>query len=86
MVNNFELFGMGYSWGGYESLCLPVHPERIRTAVEWSASGDLFRIHVGLEGIEDLKADMQAGLDRYRKANVWYDPVAGRAALPPQTT
>ena len=33
MVNNFELFGMGYSWGGYESLCLPVHPGRIRTAV-----------------------------------------------------
>ena len=86
MVNNFELFGMGYSWGGYESLCLPVHPGRIRTAVEWSAQGDLFRIHVGLEGIEDLKADMQAGLERYRAANSWYDPVAGRAALPPQTT
>jgi cystathionine beta-lyase len=71
MVNNFELFGMGYSWGGYESLCLPIHPERIRTAVDWNAKGDMFRIHVGFEGIEDLKADMQAGLDRYRAANSW---------------
>lgn len=85
MVNNFELFGMGYSWGGYESLCLPVRPERIRTAVQWNDLGDLFRIHVGFEDIEDLKADMKAGLDRYRAANVWYDPASGRAAIPPQT-
>jgi cystathionine beta-lyase len=86
MVNNFELFGMGYSWGGYESLCLPVHPGRSRTAVQWNVMGDLFRIHVGLEGIEDLKADMQAGLERYRAANSWYDPASGRAEIPPQTT
>jgi cystathionine beta-lyase len=72
MVNGFELFGMGYSWGGYESLCLPVHPERIRTAVNWTTRGDLFRIHVGLEDIEDLKADMQAALERYRSANSWF--------------
>lgn len=85
MVDNFALFGMGYSWGGYESLCLPVHPARIRTAVAWNAQGDVFRIHVGFEDIEDLKADMAAGLERYRSANVWYDPVAGRAAIPPQT-
>lgn len=85
MVNNFELFGMGYSWGGYESLCLPVHPERIRTAVEWNAQGDVFRIHVGLEDIEDLKADMASGLERYRAANVWYDAALGRASLPPKT-
>ena len=82
MVNNFELFGMGYSWGGYESLCLPIHPERIRTAVEWNARGDMFRIHVGFEAIEDLKSDMQAGLDRYRKANTWFDEKTGVATLP----
>ena len=72
MVNHFELFGMGYSWGGYESLCLPIHPERIRTAVDWNARGDMFRIHVGFEDLEDLKADLRAGLDRYRAANVWF--------------
>jgi cystathionine beta-lyase len=80
MVNDFELFGMGYSWGGYESLCLPVHPERVRTAVNWNARGDLFRIHIGLEDIGDLKADMQAGLERYRAANTWFRD--GVAAFP----
>ena len=35
--------------------------------------------------IDDLKADMQAGLERYRAANVWYDPASGRASIPPQT-
>lgn len=80
MVNEFELFGMGYSWGGYESLCLPIHPERIRTAVDWNALGDMFRIHVGFEDIEDLKADLQAGLDRYRAANTWFNPDAAAGA------
>lgn len=72
MVNAFELFGMGYSWGGYESLCLPIHPERIRTAVRWDRKGDMFRIHVGFEDIEDLKTDLAAGLERYRAANSWF--------------
>ncbi|MDP1730149.1 MAG: PLP-dependent transferase, partial [Devosia sp.] len=76
----FELFGMGYSWGGYESLCLPIHPERIRTAVHWNALGDMFRIHVGFENLDDLKADLRAGLDRYRAANSWYDPGAATGA------
>ena len=79
MVNNFELFGMGYSWGGYESLCLPIHPERIRTAVNWSARGDMFRIHVGFEDIEDLTADLRAGLDRYRAANSWFKDGVARS-------
>jgi cystathionine beta-lyase len=72
MVNAFEVFGMGYSWGGYESLCLPIHPERIRTAVQWNRKGDMFRLHVGLEGLDDLKADLGAGLERYRAANSWF--------------
>jgi cysteine-S-conjugate beta-lyase len=69
MVDGFKLFGMGYSWGGYESLCMPIHPGRIRTAVNWTAEGQMFRIHVGLEGIDDLKADLAAALERYRKAS-----------------
>lgn len=72
MVNDFKLFGMGYSWGGYESLCLPINPARIRTAINWKRRGDMFRIHVGLENIDDLKADLAAGLDRYRAANAWF--------------
>ena len=69
MVNGFELFGMGYSWGGYESLCIPFNPTNIRTAVPWTAEGQMFRVHVGLEDINDLKADMAAALERYRSVN-----------------
>jgi cystathionine beta-lyase len=69
MVNGFELFGMGYSWGGYESLCIPFNPTNIRTAVPWTAEGQLFRTHVGLEDIGDLKDDMAAALERYRSVN-----------------
>lgn len=66
MVNGFTLFGMGYSWGGYESLCIPFNPSNIRTAVAWDAPGQMFRVHVGLESLDDLKADMAAALERYR--------------------
>lgn len=66
MVNGFQLFGMGYSWGGYESLCIPFDPSNIRTAVKWDAPGQMFRVHVGLESLDDLKADMAAALMRYR--------------------
>ncbi len=76
MVDDFRLFGMGYSWGGFESLCLPVHPEKIRTAVPWTAAGNLLRIHVGFEDIGDLEADLEAGLERYRAANPWFSPGA----------
>jgi len=65
MVDGFELFSMGYSWGGYESLCIPVNPRKMRTATEWTEEGTLVRIHVGFEGADDLKADMKAALGRY---------------------
>lgn len=67
MVNGFQLFGMGYSWGGYESLCLPFDPGNIRTAVPWTEGGQMFRVHVGLEALDDLKADMTAALERYSR-------------------
>ncbi len=67
LVDNLDLFGMGYSWGGYESLVLPAKPEKIRTAIKWNETGNLLRIHVGLEDIEDLRKDLLAGLERYKK-------------------
>ncbi len=67
-VDGLELFTMGYSWGGYESLCTPVKLGKNRTAKPWMAEGNLFRLHVGLEGVEDLKADLKAAIDRYAKA------------------
>lgn len=67
-VDNMKLFSMGYSWGGYESLCLPVAITKARTAVPWADEGNLFRLHIGFEGTDDLKADLRAGFDRYVSA------------------
>jgi cystathionine beta-lyase len=64
MFDHFELFGMGYSWGGYESLIVPVQIEKSRTATKWKYQGPLIRIHVGLEHVDDIIADLEAGLKR----------------------
>lgn len=67
-VDGLELFTMGYSWGGYESLCIPVKLGKNRTARPWTAEGNLFRLHIGLEGVDDLKADLKAAIERYARA------------------
>jgi cystathionine beta-lyase len=64
MVDGLTLFGMGYSWGGFESLILPFDPRDYRTATTWQVEGQAIRLHVGLEDVEDLKADLEAGLAR----------------------
>ena len=65
MVDHLELYGMGYSWGGYESLILPFKVNKIRTATKWPhADKTCLRINVGLEDVEDLKADLGAGFKR----------------------
>ncbi|GFO81912.1 MAG: cystathionine beta-lyase [Methyloceanibacter sp.] len=68
MLDALELFGMGYSWGGYESLILPFDPRGYRTATTWQVAGPSLRLHVGLEDIEDLKADLEAGFKRLANA------------------
>jgi cysteine-S-conjugate beta-lyase len=64
MLDGMKLFGMGYSWGGFESLMLPAHPEGIRTARPWTEKGILLRVHAGLEDPADLIADLEAGFAR----------------------
>lgn len=64
MLDHMELYAMGYSWGGYESLIMPSNPATIRTATTWDGPGSLLRIHAGLEDADDLIADLAAGLDR----------------------
>lgn len=64
MLNGLSLFGMGYSWGGFESLIIPFDPRDYRTATTWNAEGPALRLHVGLEDVEDLKADLDAGFAR----------------------
>jgi len=61
MLDSFELFGMGYSWGGFESLIIPFDPSSYRTATHWKAQGQALRLHVGLEDVDDLKTDLEAG-------------------------
>jgi cystathionine beta-lyase len=68
MLDGLELFGMGYSWGGYESLILPFNPSAYRSATTWHAQGPGLRLHIGLEDVEDLKADLEAGFARLRSA------------------
>jgi cystathionine beta-lyase len=65
LVDGLECFGIGYSWGGFESLALPADPERIRSATRWQAEGPLVRLHIGLEDVEDLIEDLAEGLARY---------------------
>ena len=67
-VDQLGLFTMGYSWGGYESLCLPVKLGNNRTARPWTHEGNLFRLHIGFEGVDDLRADLSAAIDRYARS------------------
>ena len=59
MLNNLKIFNMGYSWGGYESLILPVNPEKIRDTYKWNHMDLTLRIHAGLEDPEDLINDLK---------------------------
>ncbi|MGQ0456625.1 MAG: cystathionine beta-lyase [Hyphomicrobium sp.] len=63
-LDGLKLFGMGYSWGGYESLVIPFDPTSYRTATKWSAPGPALRFHIGLEAVEDLEADLAAAFAR----------------------
>ena len=60
-LDGLELFGLGYSWGGYESLAVPFDCSTYRTATRWAPGGPAIRFSVGLEDIEDLKADLDRG-------------------------
>ncbi|MDO4697385.1 MAG: cystathionine beta-lyase [Pasteurellaceae bacterium] len=66
-LENFKYFAMAYSWGGYESLILTNQPHeiaRIRPAIERKLTGTLIRVHIGLEDVDDLIADLEKGFER----------------------
>ena len=69
MLDGMDIFGMGASWGGYESLMIPAHPDQYRTAVPWPKGKQLLRVHIGLEDVEDLKTDLAEGFDRLNRAH-----------------
>ena len=60
-LDTLELFGIGASWGGYESLAIPFDCTSVRTATRWAPGGPTVRFHIGLEAVEDLIADLERG-------------------------
>jgi cysteine-S-conjugate beta-lyase len=68
LLDTVTLFGMGYSWGGFESLVIPFDCEGYRTATKWAPGGPTLRLHIGLESVEDLKADLERGFEAFNSA------------------
>ena len=70
MIDGMELFPLGFSWGGFESLIAPSNPSRIvaRTARPWTEPAPGLRLHIGQEDPEDLIADLEKGLARFNQA------------------
>ena len=66
--NALKLFGMGFSWGGFESLAIPFDCSEYRTATPWAPGGPTLRLHIGLEDVDDLKADFERGFAVFNAA------------------
>ena len=69
MVDHLQLFEIGASWGGYESLIMRQRPQNSRSATTWAHTGTLLRLHIGLEDVADLQADLSAGFTRLNAAD-----------------
>jgi cystathionine beta-lyase len=69
LIDGLRHFGLGYSWGGYESLALPVDPQRVRSVTKVTEEGPMVRLHIGLEDPQDLIDDLAAGLAAYGAAS-----------------
>ena len=68
LIDGLDHFGIGYSWGGFESLALPIDPHRHRSATKRDDAGPMIRLQIGLEDADDLIADLDRGLARFREA------------------
>ena len=76
-LDALKLFGLGYSWGGFESLVIPFDCTKYRTATQWAPGGPTLRFHVGLEDVGDLIADLERGFAALRRRALT-DPKTGR--------
>ena len=61
LIDALTLFGIGASWGGYESLVIPFDCAAMRTATRWAPGGPTIRFHIGLEDVDDLIDDLERG-------------------------
>ena len=68
LIDQLDLFGIGFSWGGFESLALPIDPNRHRSVAVRDYAGPLVRLQIGLEDADDLIADLDRGLAAFRAA------------------
>ncbi|MBW7924480.1 MAG: cystathionine beta-lyase [Burkholderiaceae bacterium] len=68
LLDTLQLFGLGYSWGGYESLAIPFDCAPYRTATTWAPGGPALRLHIGLEDLGDLISDLERGFAAYARA------------------
>jgi len=66
MIDELKIFGIGSSWGGFESLCIRANAAKGRTATKWSPGGPLIRLHIGLEDTADLIADLERGFAKLK--------------------
>jgi cystathionine beta-lyase len=69
LLDTVKLFGMGFSWGGFESLVIPFDCDGYRTATKWAPGGPTLRLHIGLEDVDDLKADLDRGFAALKAAS-----------------
>jgi cystathionine beta-lyase len=67
-VEGLELFGIGASWGGFESLAVPFDCTKMRSATKWAPGGPAVRLHIGLEDPDDLIADLERGLSQLARS------------------
>ena len=67
-MNALTLFGMGFSWGGFESLCIIFDCSEYRTVTKWAPGGPTLRFHIGLEAVDDLIADLEDGFAAMKAA------------------
>ena len=68
MIDSLTMFGIGFSWGGYESLILPAELSSLRSATNWPKNQWVLRLQIGLEPVEKLKEDLASGFERYTNA------------------
>ena len=68
LIDALALFGIGSSWGGFESLAIRADPGKYRTATQWHPGGPLLRLHIGLEDPDDLITDLEQGLAQMKQA------------------
>jgi len=79
-LDELTLFGIGASWGGFESLAIPFECASIRTATKWAPGGPTVRLHIGLEDVDDLLRDLEHGFTALAAESAQGDHAASPAA------